>query len=213
MDLKDKMDQIYSNSPLDKIPWNIKEPPRQLINLVEENTIAPCRTADVGCGVGNYAIWFAKKGFQVTGIDFSVKAVELARINAEQQGVDCVFEYGDLTNTEFRVESRFQFVYDWEVLHHVFPDDRQTYFQNVANLLEDKALYYSVCLSEDDPDFGGKGKYRETPIETKLYFSSEKEIEQLLVSKFNIRELTTAEITGKYGPHKAVIVLAEKKES
>ena len=211
MNLKDKMEQIYGTAPVDKIPWNIKQPPRQLVELVESGKIAPCLTVDLGCGTGNYAIWLARKGFHVTGIDISEKAVDLARKLAEQEEVECMFRVGNLTDTDFTVDNEYEFAYDWEVLHHVFPEDRYTYIQNVSRLLHKGAKYFSVCFNEQDPDFGGKGKYRKTPMETTLYFSSEKEIEQILDAHFEIKELTTTEIAGKYGPHKAVIAFAVKK--
>ena len=211
MNLKDQMEQIYSNSPPDSIPWNIKNPPKQLVELVESGKVSPCSAVDLGCGIGNYSIWLTKKGFQVTGIDFSERAVDLASIQAERENVNCKFIVGDLTDSDFKSNSMFELAYDWEVLHHIFPEDRYTYIQNVAKILQKGAAYFSVCFSEKDPDFGGQGKYRKTPMDTILYFSSEKEIEQLLTAHFEIESLTTAEIVGKYGPHVAVVVFAYKK--
>jgi len=211
MNLRDKMEQIYDSAPLDKIPWNIEQPPKQLIELIDSSKIAPCHAIDLSCGTGNYAIWLATKGFQVTGIDFSNKAIELARSRAEHENVNCKFISGDLTDTDFKAYNKYEFAYDWEVLHHIFPDDRDKYIQNVVKILQEGATYFSVCFSEEDPDFGGVGKYRKTPLDTMLYFSSAEEIEQILEAHFEIKELTTGEIAGKYGPHKAVIVLASKK--
>jgi SAM-dependent methyltransferase len=211
MNLKDKMQQIYSNAPADNIPWNITHPPKQLVDLVECGKVTPCSAVDLGCGTGNYAIWLAKKGFQVTGIDFSEMAIELASKQAERENVKCKFQVGDLTDTDFKSNATYEFAYDWELLHHVFPDDRDTYIHNVVKILQKGASYFSVCFSEKDPDFGGEGKYRTTPMETKLYFSSEKEIEQLLGAHFEIEDLTTTEIAGKYGPHIAVVAFAYKK--
>ena len=211
MNLRDKMEQIYSNTPPDKIPWNIKQPPKQLVELVESGKVAPCSVVDLGCGAGSYAIWLATKGFQVTGIDFSEKAVELARKKAERENANCTFMVGDLIDTNFKATTEYEFAFDWEVLHHVFPDDRDTYIRNLVKILQKGATYFSVCFSEEDPDFGGEGKYRKTPMDTMLYFSSEKEIEKILEAHFEIKVLTTAEIAGKYGPHMAVVAFAYKK--
>ncbi len=211
MNIKEQMEQIYKNAPADKIPWNIQQPPKPLTALVESGKINPCRAVDLGCGLGNYAIWLAKKGFDVTGIDLSEKAVKLAAKQTELQKVNCRFFAADLTDPEFKTDSKYEFAYDWEVLHHVFPEQRESYFQNAANLLEKGAPYFSVCFSELDPDFGGQGKYRKTPMDTTLYFSSEKEIEQLLEKHFEIAELNTIEIAGKYGTHMAVAAFARKK--
>jgi len=211
MSLKEQMDKIYGNAPLEKIPWNIQDPPELLVKVVESGKVTPCRAVDVGCGAGNYAIWLASKGFQVTGIDVSEKAIKIARDQAQQKGVDCEFLVGDLVSLDFEPEGVFQFAYDWEVLHHVFPEERGVYIANISKILEPGGIYFPVCFSEQDPDFGGEGKYRQTPMNTTLYFSSEEEIRNLLATDFDIEELRTVEISGKYGPHMAVMVLAVRR--
>ena len=114
MNLKDKMQQIYGNAAPDNIPWNIKHPPKQLVDLVEYGKVTPCSAVDLGCGLGNYAIWLARKGFQVTGIDFSEKAVELASKQAEREKVNCNFIVGDLTDKNFESTTIYEFAFDWE---------------------------------------------------------------------------------------------------
>ena len=88
------------------------------------------------------------------------------------------------------------------------PEDRETYARNVASLLNPGAVYFSICFSEEDPQFGGTGKIRMTPIGTVLYFSRESEIRELFSPYFTIQDLTTIEVEGKPGPHKAVSLFA-----
>ena len=38
--------------------------------------IVPGRALDMGCGDGSNAVWLAKRGWRVTGVDFSRKAVQ-----------------------------------------------------------------------------------------------------------------------------------------
>jgi hypothetical protein len=51
-----------------------------------------------------------------------------------------------------------------------------------------------MCFSESDPAFSGRGKIRETPLGTTLYFSSEAELEKLYAPHFRVLELTTVEV-------------------
>jgi len=154
MNLKEKMEQIYRTEPPDKIPWNITHPPQQLEELVEEGKVMPCKAIDLGCGIGNYAIWLAQKGFEMSGIDFSESAVKLASKKAQQEDLNCNFFVGDLTDKNFSLNSKYEFAYDWEVLHHIFPEDRDIYFKNVVNLLYKGSIYFSACFSEMDKEFG-----------------------------------------------------------
>ena len=135
----------------------------------------------------------------------------MASKKAERENVDCHFVSGDLIDRDFEPTSEFEFAYDWELLHHIFPEDRNAYIQNVVSLTIKGGAYFSVCFSEKDPEFGGKGKFRTTPMKTMLYFSSEKEIEDLLVDHFEIEDLSTIEIAGKYGPHMAIVAFSFKK--
>ncbi len=204
------MEEIYRNMPLDEIPWNIESPPEALVTLVESDQVKPCRTLDLGCGAGNYAIFLAERGFDVTGIDISPTAIKIARENATKRESHCDFIVGDILNSLDKVEDTFDFAYDWEVLHHIFPENRKRYVENVHNLLNPDGKYLSVCFSEKDPCFGGSGKYRKTPIETTLYFSSEKELMELFSDYFNIIDLKTVEISGKFAAHIAIYAFMQR---
>jgi 2-polyprenyl-3-methyl-5-hydroxy-6-metoxy-1,4-benzoquinol methylase len=205
------VDRIYQKVPLDKIPWNSETPPDALVGLVQDGKVRPCRTIDLGCGAGNYAIYLAGLGFDVTGVDSSPTAIKIAGEHAKKRGVRCRFIVADLLDDLHEVTDTFDFAYDWEFLHHIFPEDRENYMKNVHKILKPEATYFSVCFSEKDPQFGGSGKYRTTRIGTTLYFSSESELRELVSPYFTIRELKTIEVTGKYGPHCAVYVLSERR--
>jgi len=205
------IDRIYQDIPLDSIPWNIGTPPDALVALVMGEGVRPCTTIDLGCGAGTYAIWLAGLGFDVTGVDSSKTAIGIAEKNAREKGVRCRFIVADLLGDLHEVTGTFDFAFDWELLHHIFPEDRETYIKNVYKILNPGATYFSVCFSEKDPQFGGSGKYRKTRIGTTLYFSSEPELQELFLPYFVIRELKTIEIGGKYGSHLAVYALLERR--
>jgi SAM-dependent methyltransferase len=207
------IDGIYRRMPLDRIPWHSETPPDVLVELVKGGRIRPCRAVDLGCGTGSYAIWLAGQGFDVTGIDSSPTAIGIAREKLEQTGASCRFIVADLLGDLRDIDGKFDFGYDWELLHHIMPADRATYVKNVRTLLNPGATYFSVCFSEEDPQFGGpaKGKIRRTAIGTVLYFSSEPEIRELYSPYFAIKELKTMTVPGKSGTHRAIYLLAERR--
>ncbi|MFH1733668.1 MAG: class I SAM-dependent methyltransferase [bacterium] len=205
------MEQIYQKLDPDQIPWDSEQPPKLLIDLVESGTVKPCKTVDLGCGTGQYSIYLTEQGFDVTGIDISTTAVRYAQENAAKKDVECTFISADLTEDTPCDAGSFDFAFDYELLHHIFPDRRSAYVQNVNRLLKPGGKYLSVCFSEVSSQFGGTGKYRETPIGTLLYFSSEDEIRSLVEPYFNIHELKTVEVVGKFAPHQAVYAWMEKK--
>jgi SAM-dependent methyltransferase len=210
--LKDQMDTIYRDFPAEDIPWNFEKPPHVLENLVKTGVVKPCRTIDLGCGTGNYALYLAGKGFDVTAIDISVYAIEIAKDTAKKRGASCNFCVADVLGDLDHLGSKYDFAYDWELLHHIFPENREKYLSNVTELLNPGGRYLSVCFSEDSEQFGGTGKYRETPLGTRLYFSSENEIQDLFASHFSIDSLKTIVVEGKFAPHKAIYALLTKNK-
>jgi SAM-dependent methyltransferase len=213
MDIKTQMDGIYGTVPLEAIPWNKPDPPAMLVDLIDTLAPPPCDVIDLGCGAGNAAVWLACRGFRVTGVDVSAKAIELAERLASARGVGCRFVQADLTSAvPDDVAGDFDFAYDWEVLHHVFPEDRARYAANVRRLLRPGGRYLSVCFSEADaPAFGGEGKWVRTPLGTLLYLSSEREIAELFEPLFRIDELRTVEIAGRHGMHLAIKALMSRR--
>ncbi len=194
-----------------EIPWNIETPPNALVELVESGKVKPCKTIDLGCGTGNYAIYLANKGFNVTGVDISPTAIKIARENAEKKRVKINFLIADVLGDLDEIKETFDFAYDWGLLHHIFPEKRKKYVENVYRILNPRGKYLSVCFSEKDPQFGGSGKYRKTSLGTILYFSSKDELKDLFDPYFNIKELKTIEISGKSAPHVANYVFMEKR--
>ena len=195
------MDDIYSNTPLDEIPWNREEPPELLIHFIESENIQPCRALDLGCGAGNYAVYLASRGFDVTAIDFSPTAIKLAKQNVKSKAVQCTFIAADVIKDFPAFDKKFDFAYDWGLLHHILPEDRQKYVKNVHALLNPGGKYLSVCFSEKDKGFERNGKYSRTSIGSTLYFSSEDELKELFFPCFDIIELYTTKIAGKFETH------------
>jgi SAM-dependent methyltransferase len=65
--------------------------------LVEElDGLAPGAALDLACGEGRNAIWLARSGWDVTGVDFSGVAVDKARRMAAEAGVAARFIEADL---------------------------------------------------------------------------------------------------------------------
>jgi 2-polyprenyl-3-methyl-5-hydroxy-6-metoxy-1,4-benzoquinol methylase len=209
--IKEQMNKIYSSKDLKDIPWNVETPPAIIQDLLRFKILSPCKIIELGCGVGNYVRYLSQMGFNATGVDISDKAIEIARRLAQKDGVKCEFIEADVLGNMTEIPSKYDFAYDWELLHHIFPEDRNKYIENVHRLLTTQGRYMSVCFSEASTQFGGTGKYRKTPIGTVLYFSNEAEIEKLFSSLFSIVELKTVDIQGKQGVHKTIYALMRRK--
>jgi len=213
MDKQDqiRMDEVYKNMSLEQIPWNMETPPQLLVELVDSGKVQPCKVIDLGCGAGNYAVYLAGRGFEVTGVDFSPTAIKIARENADEKGVKCNFLVADVIDELGEVDQTWDFAYEWGLLHHILPKRRRKYVENVHRILNPKGKYLSLCFSEKDTGFEGSGKYRGTAIGSVLYFSSEEELRKLFEPHFQIIDLRTIEISGKFESHVFNYVFMERK--
>ncbi|HET8529592.1 MAG TPA: class I SAM-dependent methyltransferase [Methylomirabilota bacterium] len=56
--------------------------------IAEAEALPPGRALDVACGAGRNAVWLARRGWRVTGVDFSDVALRAARELAASSGVE-----------------------------------------------------------------------------------------------------------------------------
>jgi len=155
----------------------------------------------VGCGEGFYSIYLASKGFDVTGIDISENAIKLAKENADRHHVKINFISMDVADLD-KIEDKFDFVFEWAILHHIMPEQREKYVEDIKHVLNKGGKYLSVCFNNQNPDFGAKGKNlrvipegAKMPAGTKLYYSSLEEVEQLFKEHFHIIEAKLIKMT------------------
>lgn len=76
----------------------------------------------------------------VTAIDISREVIKIAKQNAKAKNVKCTFLVADVTENLPHFDKPFEFIYDWGLLHHVPPEKRTAYTQNVHRILTAKGL-------------------------------------------------------------------------
>jgi SAM-dependent methyltransferase len=81
---------------------------------------------DLGCGSGIWAVELARRGWQVTGVDFVSKALRRARARAEEAGVEVRLLEGDVTDLGAAgVHSGFQLLLDFGCFHDELTDEQR----------------------------------------------------------------------------------------
>lgn len=79
------------------IPWEHAEPSEPLAALIEGPDALPAGDMlDVGCGTGHDAIYAARHGWNVTGVDIVPRALERARRNARAVSAAVRFLQADI---------------------------------------------------------------------------------------------------------------------
>ncbi|MFQ5712204.1 MAG: class I SAM-dependent methyltransferase [Candidatus Geothermarchaeales archaeon] len=138
-------------------PWDTDKPPRELVELVEEGRVEPCRALDVGCGTGSYVIYLASKGFEAVGIDISPAAIRKARAKAVKRNVDCRFHVVDFLNAKGLssvIKEPFDLVMDYGCLHSLKKQDRRRYPSPLKYVTHPRSLYILWAFHPGSTFFG-----------------------------------------------------------
>jgi tellurite methyltransferase len=83
---------------------------------------------DLGCGEGRKAVYFAKHGFEVLGVDLSAAGLEKTRRYAEETGVHVRTIQADIIN--YQITDTFDVVFSTGTLQFLPPKVRSERFQN-----------------------------------------------------------------------------------
>jgi cyclopropane fatty-acyl-phospholipid synthase-like methyltransferase len=113
-------------------PWDTNITPPELVELIEREGFGPGRALDLGCGTGTNAIYLARHGWRVTGIDFVARAVETARRKAQAANVHAEFRCADVL-VPGRVDGPFDLILDIGCLHSLSADGRARYADNTRH--------------------------------------------------------------------------------
>ena len=80
-------------------------------NYPRDKQRADIKILEIGCGAGNNCWFAAREGFDVTGIDGSISAINFVKERFATEGLKGNFVIGDFTNLPFKDEE-FDIVFD-----------------------------------------------------------------------------------------------------
>jgi 2-polyprenyl-3-methyl-5-hydroxy-6-metoxy-1,4-benzoquinol methylase len=140
-------------------PWDTGRPDIHLMNLLSGWPKFKGKVLEVGCGTGTNAVWMAEQGFQVTAMDISAGAVEMARRKAAEKNVECRFLAEDFLSSQFATR-QFALLFDRGCFHTMNTDERRNLFvSQAASCLESGGLWFSL-IGNSDQTVEGEGPPR-----------------------------------------------------
>ena len=138
----------------DDAPWDTGRPCPELIRVIEEHSISPCRAVDLGCGTGTNAIELARRGFQVTAIDGVSQALDIGRTRANSERVPVAFVEDNLLELTQDFQP-FDFLFDRGCYHEVRLINLPAYLATLNRLTHPGSMYLVLAGNADEPMEGG----------------------------------------------------------
>ena len=102
----------YFRSP----PWDSGISPPELFDFISKHPAG--RAIDLGCGTGTNVITLVQKGWQVVGIDFAPRAIQIAKSKIKSANVQADLRVGDATQLN-GIDGPFDLALDMGCFHGI----------------------------------------------------------------------------------------------
>ena len=150
---KESFDNLYRGEPAfpggpppGAIPWDVGQAQPRLMELEALGAING-EVLDIGCGLGDNAIFLASSGHSVTGLDGSTAAIDRARARAADAGQQVRFDVADATELAGH-DGAFDTVIDSALLHCLDDDGRRAYAAALHRATRPGARWFISCFSD-----------------------------------------------------------------
>ncbi|GGL22467.1 SAM-dependent methyltransferase [Halarchaeum grantii] len=141
-------DAAYAGVP----NWDIGRPQRPFVRLAEAGLVRG-PVLDVGCGTGELALFLARRGLDVLGIDLSARAVAQAREKARWRRVPAQFLAWDALRLPALADAGFAFetVVDSAMFHVLGDAERDRFVAGLERVLRPGRWYSLLGDARRDP--------------------------------------------------------------
>ena len=126
-----------AKSPKD-LPWHRDNPDGFIFEAVKARA-KPGRALDLGCGSGVFSVWLAKQGYDVTGLDFVRRAIEMSKERAAAASVQVNWVNADLLS--WTPPGQFDLIVDSGCLHSLIGGDVYRYREQLLRWLAPRGDY------------------------------------------------------------------------
>jgi SAM-dependent methyltransferase len=163
-----------------KAPWDIPGPQPAFIDAADQITGA---ILDAGCGTGENALFFAKCGRQVAGIDYLEEPIKRAKKKTVERGLSVNFLVLDALALK-EIPQVFDNMIDCGLFHIFTDEDRKKYVEGLAGVVKPGGRLFLMCFSDEEP--AGVGPRRISMEELRSAFADGWSVESITPTRFEV---------------------------
>ena len=111
-------------------PWDSGISPPELLDFISKHPAG--HAIDLGCGTGTNVVTLARSGWQVTGIDFAPRAIQIAKSKIRNANVQANLRVSDVTQLN-GIDGPFDLALDMGCFHGI--ERRMNYLTQLNQVL------------------------------------------------------------------------------
>lgn len=143
-------EEIYQGG---RAGWDLGGPTPVFLRLLENEEIAPGKMVVLGAGRGHDARAFARKGFDVTAVDFAEDAVQAMQDLNDPETPVKIFQL-DIFDLPRSWDGTFDYFLEYTCFCAIDPDRRAEYADVVMRLLKPNGVYIDLAFPLDSHSGG-----------------------------------------------------------
>lgn len=133
-------------------PWDSGISPPELLEFIQTHPAG--KAIDLGCGTGTNVITLARAGWQVTGVDFAIPAIRMAKNKVNKTGAHANLLVGDVTKLT-DITGPFDLALDLGCFHGLTQQERLNYLTQLQRILAPNGFWLLYAfLSPGTPRSG-----------------------------------------------------------
>lgn len=140
------------------------------------------KVLDLGCGSGWLAVYLARQGFEVVGVDVSAQAIHLANTWASQEDLKISFDVADASQLQYQ-DGSFDAVVANSIFEHFPIKQAQQLTDKVYTMIKDGGIFIG-CF---DKVGSGPGEYYTLEDGTHVY--TDKARKGMMLRRYELDEL------------------------
>ncbi|MCX5339786.1 class I SAM-dependent methyltransferase [Streptomyces atratus] len=164
------------------MPWNIGGPQPAVRTICDAGGFHG-KVLDLGCGLGDNALYLASQGLRVSAVDISEVAVECGRDKARHNGVTVEFQVADAFSLATS-GPQYDVILDSAFFHTLPAEESPRYTELLQAICNDGAELHLFTFSKElTPDYPGPRRVSES--ELREAFSADWDIKVIEATRYH----------------------------
>lgn len=164
------------------LAWDLGEVANPFIRLWEDKILKPGTLIVPGCGQGHEVVYFAERGLQVTGVDYSPGAEKLLRDSLSNKNLNAQVLHRDFFELDETHNQAYDNMLEQTFFCAIHPDQRPAYVATVSRILKPDGLLFGLFYETGEE---GGPPFNTTEADIQNHFAAAFDIERLEKCSFS----------------------------